>query len=80
MCIPYEFVRYYLGKWEGGGRGGPYFKILKAFLFYYCLHSANINQKLYFFFLFWGGLGSFGLQMYFFYCPSVTMPGFGSLA
>ena len=43
------------------------FKILKAFLFYYCVHSANINQKSYFFFLFWGGLGSFGLQMYFFF-------------
>ena len=34
----------------GGGRGGGRleeltFKILKAFLFYYCAHSANINQN-----------------------------------
>ena len=25
----------------GGGGGGLTFKILKAFLFYYCVHSAN---------------------------------------
>ena len=34
----------------GGGRGGGRleeltFKILKAFLFYYCAHSANINRN-----------------------------------
>ena len=48
MPNPYRFVRYSLGKWWPGGRGKLMFKILKAFLFYYCVHSANINQKLYF--------------------------------
>ena len=44
-----------------GGGGGLTFKILKAFSFYYCVHSANINKKLYFF----GGGASFVLQIHF---------------
>ena len=39
-----------------GGGGGAMSKILQ------CVHSANINQKLYFL----GGRGSFVLQMHFF--------------
>ena len=46
MPIPYEFVGYSLGKWWGDLT----FKILNAFLFYYCVHSANINKKIVFFF------------------------------
>ena len=72
-------LRYSLGKrgGGGGGRGGGRleeltFKILKAFLFYYCTRSANINQNC-------NSRGEvFCLQMYF-YCPSTTMPGFGSM-
>ena len=48
MPIPYELVRYSL-EVEGGGGGRLEeltFKILKAFLFYCCVHSANINQNL----------------------------------
>ena len=45
MPIPYELVRYSL-EVEGGRLEELTFKILKAFLFYCCVHSANINQNL----------------------------------
>ena len=41
MPISYEFAGYSLGKWWWWGGGDLTFKILKAFLFYYRVHSAN---------------------------------------
>ena len=59
------------------GVGDLTFKILKAFLFYYSVHSANINQNLWGFFL--GGGIFCATDTFSVYYPSVTMPGFGSL-
>ena len=50
------------------GVGDLTFKILKAFLFYYSVHSANINQNLCFFF--WGG-GHFLCYRYIFSLLSI---------
>ena len=70
MPIPYEFVRYSLGR--GGGCLEELLNLESIFILLLCTH---INKKMGFL----GGGGGLLCSRFICYCPSVMMPGFGSL-
>ena len=71
MPIPYEFVRYSLGR---GGMPGRTF-VLNLESIFILLLCTHINKKM----GFGGGGGGLLCSRFICYCPSVMMPGFGSL-